>query len=761
MSKVRDWRRLVGWLALAALVGCNTAPSGPRPAKRKHGRANHVAAAAAGANAAYLPAAARFRSDKLVSLDDEWDPVCGDVSAKRAPLTLYVAPRGSDKAPGTREKPLATLEGAQQHVTDLANHDYVIIVRGGEYRGQTVFWSHTAPDARVHIRAADGETPIFDGRLPGATKSRQAALFHLEPPSSTEKTNLTLEGLTIRNYIQNGIHWRGDCGRIFNNKVEHIGDAIGDCRPPVETDGKWIVNQPSAKCDAADPACCTKAEGDCWCLGFSPIDVQGGSHNLIEHNDITDAVNLTKPKEIHGIYLAEDGNKVRSNYNLVENNYVHNCTGTGSKVREGSNLNFFSNNYWERVAYFCLQDVGHRKSYQNALSGNVCNFWTGHPLNARSLTSPAGSNTLKHSTRFFFAPPGGVSGDGAARGETPQDSPDYFQPLNNPEDQESTVVEEVVTATASADVDGDGKPEVFVAFYYPKLHYSKVVYTDGGQHELRNVAFASAVWQVSALTAIREPGGAKAQLVSALYRADQDQTEVHVGKAVAGQYRLIAGNLLHQSSGPKGWKVNAMTAGNFVGDDTEELIVAAVVDGVQQITRGDGRTAQSDEAMPGVSGAQLYSSPKTRVVALTHGAFANGKEAVVSALHALGADAPQNAIYVGDGVKTAADQQIFDAKANPVLALAVAKLGGQAARLLTVLDEAGTTRVYVGTPSNVTAKRLYDVPAWRVTALSAAQLDSDADDELVAGFDQPDKTQVRWGNGTKSLDDGAVIYSFP
>ncbi len=38
---------------------------------------------------------------------------------------------------------------------------------------------------------------------------------------------------------------------------------------------------------------------------------------------VIDSVNQIKPKEIHGIYLAEDGNRVRSNYNLVENNYVH------------------------------------------------------------------------------------------------------------------------------------------------------------------------------------------------------------------------------------------------------------------------------------------------------------------------------------------------------------------------------------------------------------------------------------------------------
>ncbi len=764
LLKVRDWRRLAGWLGIVALVACNNEPSPARRSK-KRSRAKHPAAAAAVAN--YFPAAKRFGGEKLVSADDEWDPYCGDVSAKRSPITLYLAPKGSDKAPGTREKPLATLDGAQQKVTDLGTHDYVIIVRGGEYRGQTVSWSHTAPGAHVHIRAAEGETPIFDGMLTGATKSRRAVLFQLVPPSSEEKTNLTLEGLTIRNYIQSGIQWRGECGRIFNNKLQSIGDAVGDCRAPEAvdgkpTDGKWIVNQPSAKCDASDSACCSKPDGDCRCLGVAAISLQGSSHNLVAHNDVVDAVNQIKPKEIEGISLAEDSERLPSTYNLIENNYVHNCSGPGSKAREGSGQNLFANNYWERVAYFCLLDIGHKKSLQNSLSGNVCNFWSGHRLDARNLTNPAGSTELSTSTRFFFAPPGGVLGDGAARGDTEQGSADYFQPINNPTDSENATVEEVVTATASADVDGDGKAEIFVALYYPKLHYSKVVYSDGGQRALRNVAFASASWQVSALTAIREPGGTKAQIVSALYQPEQEQTRIQVGKATAGQYRLNAGSLLHESSGPTAWKVNALSAGNFIGDEADELLVAAVVNGVQQIQRGDGRTPQSGAAMPGVSGAVLYSSPKLRVVALTHGVLAKGKESVVTAVRAMtpGTDAPQNAVFVGDGITTAADQQVFDSKTNPIQALTVAKLAGQT-RLVTVIDEAGTTRVYVGTTGSLTARRLYDVAAWRVTSLTAANLDEDADDELVAGFDQPDKTQVRWGNGTKGLDDGGIIYSFP
>src|SRR5213075_483393 len=51
--------------------------------------------------------------------------------------------------------------------------------------------------------------------------------------------------------------------------------------------------------------------------------------------------------------------------------------------------------------------------------------------------------------------------------------------------------QEVPTASVSADVDGDGKQEVFVAFNYPDIGFTKVVYSVAGSTELSEVAYSS------------------------------------------------------------------------------------------------------------------------------------------------------------------------------------------------------------------------------------------------------------------------------
>lgn len=751
-------RSIAAWgcVGLMAVAACHDEPP-PAPGAQRH-QVRPKKAKRARSNV--RPVRNGADNQSLAPLDDVWDSYCGDVSAKRSPVTLHVAPNGNDSHSGSLEAPLATLQGAQEKVTDLAHHDYVIIVRGGEYRGQTVTWTRVSPDARIHIRAASGETPVFDGRRPGQAKTTLPVMFHLLPENLKDKTNLTVQGLTIRNYIQFGIHWRGDCGRIFGNKIEQIGDAFGDCRAPADGGRVWIVNRPTPSCAPAQPDCCTEAKGDCWCMGFGPIDLQGGSHNLIKHNDIVDAVNHTKPKEIHGIYLAEAGGGPPSNDNLVEDNYVRNCTGTGGKVREGSNRNRFLNNYWERVNFFCLQDVGRRRSFQNALSGNVCNFWTGNPLGRASMTSPRGSTSLKKTTRFFF----GMlpEGEGQAWADAEQDSPDYFQPRNDPGQPDAKHVEEVVSAMTSADVDGDGKAELFVALYYPKLGYSKVLYTDGGKDDLRTVAFSSASWRVTALTAIREPGERKAHVVSALHKADGEETRISVGRISDGQYRLLGGSLLHESSGPSSWHVSALTAAKVGHAEVEQLFVAAVVGGVQQIHRGDGRTAQSGGAMPGVTGAVLYTNAGARVTALSHGAVTGSSGSLLTALSSLDGHTPNNAVYMGDGITTAADKLVFDAGKQQVRALTVGDFGNKGAGLVTVLEDADRSRVYLGDTSRVLGRKLHEDAKWRVTSLATLARDGGAH-ELVAAFDQPEKTEIRRGSGATSpwRTHATTVYSFP
>jgi hypothetical protein len=87
-----------------------------------------------------------------------------------APVTLYVAPGGSDANPGTEAKPFATLEKARQAVRGMNKEmtgDIVVVLRGGCYRidSPVVF---DGEDSGKHghnviYRAQSGETPVISG----------------------------------------------------------------------------------------------------------------------------------------------------------------------------------------------------------------------------------------------------------------------------------------------------------------------------------------------------------------------------------------------------------------------------------------------------------------------------------------------------------------------------------------------------------------------------------------------------------------------
>jgi hypothetical protein len=84
-------------------------------------------------------------------------------------ITLYVAPAGSDANPGTKAKPFATLERAQDAARQLraVNVGEVIqvVLRGGTYRlARTVVFD--LRDANTQIIAAPGERPVLSGAAP-------------------------------------------------------------------------------------------------------------------------------------------------------------------------------------------------------------------------------------------------------------------------------------------------------------------------------------------------------------------------------------------------------------------------------------------------------------------------------------------------------------------------------------------------------------------------------------------------------------------
>jgi hypothetical protein len=106
--------------------------------------------------------------------------------------TLYVAPQGNDKNPGTLAAPFATISKGVAH---LKPGDEVL-VRGGVYRESVlVANAHGTAGAPIHIRAYPHETPIIDGQ---GTRANGLVIF-------TSSSWLRFDGFEVRNGPKSGI----------------------------------------------------------------------------------------------------------------------------------------------------------------------------------------------------------------------------------------------------------------------------------------------------------------------------------------------------------------------------------------------------------------------------------------------------------------------------------------------------------------------------------------------------------------------------
>ena len=84
---------------------------------------------------------------------------------------FYVSPQGDDGAPGTLEKPFATLDRARRAVRELqSGKPATVLLRGGTYtvRHPVVFGTHDSgtEQAPITYAAYPGETPIISGGAP-------------------------------------------------------------------------------------------------------------------------------------------------------------------------------------------------------------------------------------------------------------------------------------------------------------------------------------------------------------------------------------------------------------------------------------------------------------------------------------------------------------------------------------------------------------------------------------------------------------------
>ncbi len=182
-------------------------------------------------------------------------------------LELYVSPNGSDINPGTKDKPVQTLKGAQNKVRQIndGKHEIHVIFSGGEYRmtDGVVFDEQDSGTEEYPIiyMAAENETPVFKGsKLLDASKFQPVTnktVYNRLPESSADKIgelDLKEQGITslaelvITNYGNDTIDYnqfylngkQQTLARWPNNGFANLGRIVNS------TGGIAQVNEPNA-----------------------------------------------------------------------------------------------------------------------------------------------------------------------------------------------------------------------------------------------------------------------------------------------------------------------------------------------------------------------------------------------------------------------------------------------------------------------------------------------------------------------------------
>jgi parallel beta-helix repeat protein len=257
---------------------------------------------------------------------------------RRATGRVFVAPNGDDAASGSEADPLASLGEAASRLPNGGT----VIVRGGQYPQQRWFDAAGTDETPLYIRAADGETPVFDG---SEIKSDWSAVI-----SMASASHVVLEGLEVRNCgapscqgIASGEavldltvrgchihHMDGPAARFAGSRIRLEDNDIHDVALTNENNvnypnGGWptCMGTTPDRSSPSDPwADQVVIRGnrirDCWGEG---IGLWYASNAVVEDNSVENAWNV-------GIYADN------APHLLIARNYVHMLRGnTVDKAR--------------------------------------------------------------------------------------------------------------------------------------------------------------------------------------------------------------------------------------------------------------------------------------------------------------------------------------------------------------------------------------------------------------------------------------------
>ncbi len=133
------------------------------------------------------------------------------------PHVYYVAPDGHDEAPGSKDKPWATI----QHAAETMGPGDTVYVRGGSYPEEVEIAAGGEADAPIVYAAYPGETVILNG----GDRVRYAA-FTIRPGVS----HIRLQGFTVRDYQEVAVSLEGGNSDIEVASLSASGAGSGGVR---------------------------------------------------------------------------------------------------------------------------------------------------------------------------------------------------------------------------------------------------------------------------------------------------------------------------------------------------------------------------------------------------------------------------------------------------------------------------------------------------------------------------------------------------
>jgi hypothetical protein len=618
------------------------------------------------------------------------------------------------------------------------------------------------PSYSITIKAAPGENPVFDGNCDGYGGAEPLGWFIHFRLRVNAYVNILIEGLTIRNYLNNALvldgwnspsspcpytfdSWNGGF-EIRNNVFIDIGDAA--------------FQDPSrATCAGYTPPY------EHLNTGFAGIQLSSSNDNRIHHNVFTRLYDCTESEPI-GDFSGNHGNEIHtiyanseSNGNWIAYNFVDDQSGDAFKFRAGSDHNILFRNYVHRGF-----QIAPGQEYRSVNIGEV-------PVEGNTFVE----NLVTYPYQYYSVPYDGEGGVFAClvnRNATCEDRSipgSSFEPCPraftvDPYTQDRLIDFEPthpeVTAATSFDAEGDETVELVVALDGDGV--SRVLRSKLRPYFLGDVLWSSVSGdRVLAMTSGDFDGDGDDELITAIDHADGSR-RIWAGTGAAWGNGLTNLGMIYESPSGSGWTIKAMTAGNFTAGPGDELLTAFEIPNETRVYLGHGTGANGATDISIVY--QLANSWKISAMATgDFGTLSSGSQAgdgvpdVATAFSIPG----ETRVYVGNGTDSLTLREIFRSTTDHVTAMAAGELDGDGdTDLMTALQTGDTVRVYRGNGWSfrsqtlngaVTWGQLYTSTTWKIPFLITSEFRAGGAHEVATVFIDPTRIQIWAGDGSSGL----------